>query len=174
MTAATIRRAGVGDAAALSLVGRATFLETFAGVLDGDGVLEHCEGPHSAETYARWLADGESRLWLAEAEQGGAPVGYAVLSTPDLPAPDPSPGDIELKRIYLLSRFHGGGLGSRLMEAAVDEARAMGRTRVLLGVYAQNAQAIGFYRARGFEQVGVRRFRVGRREYDDAVMARPL
>lgn len=173
MNAVAIRRADAGDAAALSLVGRATFLETFAGVLDGDGVLEHCEVPHSTATYARWLGDGESRLWLAEAALG-APVGYAVLSAPDLPAPDPGAGDVELKRIYLLSRFHGGGLGGRLLELAVDEARAMQRMRMLLGVYARNTRAISFYRGRGFAQVGVRRFRVGRREYDDAVMARPL
>ncbi|MBW3616641.1 MAG: GNAT family N-acetyltransferase [Proteobacteria bacterium] len=174
MTAATLRLAGAADAAALSLVGRATFLETFAGVLDGDGILEHCEAPHSAETYARWLGDGQSRLWLAEAAHGGAPIGYAVLSQPDLPAPDPTEGDLELKRIYLLSRFHGGGLGSRLMDMGIREARSMGRTRLLLGVYAQNDRAIGFYQRHGFSQVGVRRFRVGRREYDDAVMARAL
>jgi len=60
------------------------------------------------------------------------------------------------------------------MEIAAGEARAMGRTRLLLGVYADNAAAVGFYRARGFGQVGVRRFRVGGREYDDAVMARAL
>lgn len=174
MNAATIRPAGPRDASALSLVGRATFLETFAGVLDGDGVLEHCEGPHSAETYARWLNDGGSRLWLAEAARGGAAVGYAVLSTPNLPVQDPSPTDIELKRIYLLSRFHGGGLGSRLMETAIAEAAVMGRRRVLLGVYAHNVLAIGFYEKRGFLRVGARRFQVGRREYDDVVMARTL
>lgn len=143
-------------------------------MLDGDGVLEHCAGPHSAETYARWLADGASRLWIAEAAQGRAPVGYAVLSAPDIPISDPSPRDVEIKRIYLLSRFHGGGLGSRMMEVALEEARAMGRRRVLLGVYAQNARAIGFYERHGFEHVGRRRFRVGRREYDDTVMARVL
>lgn len=168
-----IRKAEPADAEALSLVGRATFLETFAGVLDGDGVLEHCAGPHSAETYAGWLADDLSRLWLVEAAKG-APVGYAVLSPPDVPVADPSADDVEIKRIYLLSRFHGGGLGSRLMKLAVDEAGSMGRRRVLLGVYAQNERAIDFYRKHGFEPVGVRRFQVGRREYDDLVMARRL
>jgi hypothetical protein len=34
------------------LSGRATFLETFAGISTGDGVLEHCRVAHAAETYA--------------------------------------------------------------------------------------------------------------------------
>ncbi|MDP8917205.1 MAG: GNAT family N-acetyltransferase [Pseudomonadota bacterium] len=143
-------------------------------MLDGDGLLEHCAGPHSAETYARWLADGASRVWIAEAARGRAPVGYAVLSGPDVPIADPSPDDAEIKRIYLLSRFHGGGLGSKMMQLALDEARAMRRRRVLLGVYAGNTRAIGFYERHGFVRAGERRFRVGRREYDDAVMARVL
>ena len=169
-----IRRAEPGDAEALSLVGRATFLETFAGVLDGDGVLGHCAGPHSAETYARWLGDGASRLWLVEAAQGRAPVGYLVLSAPDVPVDDPSPDDVEIKRIYLLSRFHGRGLGRRMLDMAVQEARAMGRRRLLLGTYAENDSAVGFYKRCGIALAGVRRFRVGPREYDDVVMARAL
>lgn len=174
MSAVTIRPAEPADAEALSLVGRATFLEAFAGILDGRGVLEHCRIAHAAETYARWLSDGDSRLWLAEAAHGGAPVGYAVLSAPSLPEPDPAPGDVELKRIYLLSRFHGGGSGGRMLDMAVEEARAMGRRRLLLGTYTENDRAIGFYQRCGFELAGVRRFQVGGREYDDVVMARPL
>jgi ribosomal protein S18 acetylase RimI-like enzyme len=169
-----IRRAEPADAEALSLIGRATFLETFAGVLDADGILEHCDRPHSASIYAQWLEDGVSRLWIVEAAQGRAPVGYPVLADPSMPVPDPSPTDVEIKRIYLLSRFHGGGLGTRLMEAALAEARAMGRRRALLGVYRLNEGAQGFYRRHGFNTVGARRFQVGQRFYDDVVMARSL
>jgi ribosomal protein S18 acetylase RimI-like enzyme len=140
-------------------------------VLDADGILEHCAGPHSAETYARWLADPDTRVWIVETEVGGAPVGYLVLSAPDVPVPDPRPDDVEIKRIYLLSRFHGGGLGARLMMGALEAARAAGKRRALLGVYARNDRAIGFYARHGFGQVGVRTFQVGRRLYDDVVLA---
>lgn len=97
-----------------------------------------------------------------------------MLSAPDVPVPDPAPDDVEIKRIYLLSRFHGGGLGTRMMALAIEAARAAEKRRLLLGVYARNAQAIGFYARHGFVQIGVRRFQVGRRLYDDAVMARAL
>ncbi|MFD1041416.1 hypothetical protein [Pseudoxanthomonas kaohsiungensis] len=47
----SIRRASPGDEAALSLVGQATFLETFAGVLDGAAIVGHCAGAHGAARY---------------------------------------------------------------------------------------------------------------------------
>ncbi|PKP98701.1 MAG: GNAT family N-acetyltransferase [Alphaproteobacteria bacterium HGW-Alphaproteobacteria-13] len=165
----TIREAGGDDAAALALVGAATFLESFAGVIDGDAIVGHCAAKHRAESYRALLADG-ARAWLAEAQPGGAPVGYALVGAPDLDAA--RDGDFELKRIYALSRFHGTGLGAALMACAV--AAAAGHRRLLLGVYARNHRAIAFYRKQGFADIGTRRFDVGGKIYDDLVLARPL
>ncbi len=165
-----IRSCGPADAPALALVGAATFLETFANVLDGADVVAHCQTRHSARFYADWLESGAS-AWLAETH-GGAPIGYAVLAEPDLPLPDLGPGDIELKRIYTLSRFHGAGLGGAFMAAALDAAIEAGRDRLLLGVYAGNERAIAFYRKQGFERIGERRFKVGAHSYDDVILAR--
>ncbi|MGJ7901868.1 N-acetyltransferase family protein [Lysobacter sp. 1R34A] len=169
--AARIRRAGADDAGALALVGAATFLETFAGILHGRDIVEHCRRQHAHAVYADWLGDASAALWLAETEQGAAPVGYAVLTPPKLPLPDLGEHDLELKRIYLLSRFHGGGVGRGLMRQAVAEARTRGARRLLLGVYAGNARALAFYARNGFEQVGERRFQVGGNTYGDAILA---
>jgi len=168
-----LREAGPGDAEALALAGSATFLETFAGVLPGTDIIAHCLREHSAERYRRWLGDAHSALWLVEAEQGGAPVGYAVLTRPDLPLAV-GETDVEVKRIYLLGRYHGGGAGAALMEAAVAKARRDGMERLLLGVYKGNARAIAFYAKQGFQLVGERTFRVGGSDYEDVVLARPL
>jgi len=165
----TIREAGEGDAAALALIGAATFLETFAGIIDGAAILGHCAAQHSAAAYRNYLASG-ARAWLAEAQPGGAPIGFALVAAPDLAAAEA--GDIELKRIYSLSRFHGTGLGAALMERAV--AAAEGHLRLLLGVYARNDRALAFYRKQGFADIGTRRFDVGGNLYDDRVLARPL
>jgi ribosomal protein S18 acetylase RimI-like enzyme len=90
------------------------------------------------------------------------------------PLPDLSADDIELKRIYLLSRFQGNGRGNRLMEGALNAARAMGKKRILLGVYAKNAKALAFYRKHGFAQVGTRTFQVGSSVFHDLVLGRAL
>lgn len=165
-----IRPAGPGDAAALAAVGQATFLETYAGIVDGADILSHGQGPHSAATYEAFLADPYYRLFLAVCDPGEAPVGYTVFCPPDLPVPT-GEGDVELKRIYVLHRFHGEKVGPRLLQAGLDWARGAGFRRMLLGAYGENHRAIAFYRRHGFEQVGTRVFRVGARHYDDVVLA---
>jgi ribosomal protein S18 acetylase RimI-like enzyme len=170
---ANIRTCGAGDAAALALVGQATFLETYAGNLPAADIFAHCEHEHAPARYAAWLGKPDYRMWIAEMAEGEAPVGYAMLSPPDLPVPL-GPDDVELKRIYLLHRFHGSGVGARLMDAAIDGARAAGARRLLLGVWGGNTRAMAFYGRQGFVQAGERKFRVGANDYDDLVLARTL
>lgn len=169
-----IRRAHAGDAGALALAGAATFLETFAGILHGRDIVEHCRAQHATEVYTAWLADPATTSWLVETDRGDAPVGYAVVAPAKLPLEDLSADDLELKRIYLLSRFHGGGVGRDLMRHAVAESRSRGARRLLLGVYAGNARALAFYARNGFRQVGERRFQVGGNTYGDAILALDL
>ena len=166
MTSWTLRRAGAGDAEALALVGAATFLETYAGEMPGTDIVAHCAARHAAALYADWLARGWP-TWLAEAPQG-APVGYAVLAEPDIPQREP--GDLELKRIYALSRLHGAGVGPALFDAAAGEARARRAPRLLLGAYARNHRALAFYRRCGFREIGARSFSVGATVFDDDVV----
>ena len=96
---AQIRRCIPEDDASLALVGQATFLETFAGILIGNDVVAHCAKAHSVSIYREWLQDPEYALWLVEIAPGNAPIGFMVVAPPDLPLPDTS-GDLELKRIY--------------------------------------------------------------------------
>ncbi len=167
----TVRPAAAADAGALALVGGATFLETFAGVLDGDAILAHVVREHTPEAYRRHLGS-DSVAWLAEVAPGGAPVGFALLAPADLPGAQPD--DLELKRIYTLARFHGTGVGQALMAQAVACAAERRSRRLLLGVYAGNERAQAFYRKHGFARIAERQFRVGDRLYDDIIFARPL
>ena len=168
-----VREAAAADVDRLALVGAATFLETFAGLLDGPAIVAHCREEHSEAAYRRYLEAGAA-AWLAETEEGSAPVGFALLASSSLPGTSPDGSDVELKRIYTLSRFHGTGVGGALMRLAVEEAVRRGARRLLLGVYAGNGRAVAFYRKQGFEPVARRRFQVGPRDYDDIVFARTL
>lgn len=168
-----IRSCGPGDAGALSLVGQATFLETYAEVLPRADILSHCAHEHGPSRYAAWLALPDHQLWIAELAETGVGVGYAVLCPPDLPV-SPRPGDLELRRIYLLSKYQGAGAGARLMATVITAAITCGAGRLLLGVYGDNRPAIEFYTRQGFTQAGVRKFVVGANTYDDLVLARTL
>ena len=60
------------------------------------------------------------------------------------------------------------------MAQALVDARAMGRRRVLLGVYARNDRARAFYEKQGFAKVGERQYRVGASLCDDVIYALSL
>jgi ribosomal protein S18 acetylase RimI-like enzyme len=160
----------VADAEALALIGAATFMATFAEVHTGAEIAAHCRNEHSAAAYARLVGAG-AEAWLVETATA-APVGYAVLAPADLPGQ--RDGDLELKRIYLLPGYHGGGAGADLMRMVVDRARERGAARLLLGVYSANGRALAYYRKHGFVRIGEHRFFVGATGYDDFVLALPL
>jgi diamine N-acetyltransferase len=169
-----VRAARAGDEAALSLLGGATFLESYAHLLPVTDILGHVARQHVAAVYERWLADAACRCWLAEYSPGRAPVGYAVVTPPELPLPDIGPGDLEIRRIYLLHRFQRCGLGRRLMDEVIAHGRAVAARRMLLGVYSRNEAALAFYRRQGFVQVGTRQFRVGANDYFDYILSLDL
>ena len=166
-----LRRATPADAAKLSLVGGASFLESFANDHPGDDLVEHVHEGHSVATYQGWLADPAYTLWIVE-EALGAPIGYAVLGPATLPGV--VEGDLELKRIYILHRWHGGGHGKALFAAVQDEAKRRGARRLILAVYTANTQAQAFYARQGMEVIGMTRFMVGSTGFDDLVMAKRL
>ena len=169
-----VRRATAADADLLALVGAATFLEAFIDEIPGRAIAAHCARHHAAQSYrGHFEADSRAAAWIAEHDTTAAPVGYALLTTPDATV-RPQPGDIELKRIYVFSRFHATGLAQRLMDAAIAHAGETGAPRLLLGTYGGNHRAIGFYRRNGFLQTGKRQFRVGAEVFDDIIMARTV
>ena len=169
----SLRLATIDDAAALAVVGAATFLESYAGVIDGRALVRHCAQRQTETLYAAALADPAQALWLAELGPGAAPVGYLHMSPPDLPV-QTRPDDLEIKRIYVLDRLQRSGLGARLLGACEVEARLRGARRILLGVYKQNAPALAFYERAGFSVCGERAFDVGGTLYQDWVMEKPL
>lgn len=169
-----VRAAQGSDAAALSLLGGATFLESYAHLLPVTDIIGHVGRQHAPAVYERWLADPACRCWLAEHLPGCAPVGYAVVTPPDLPLPDLGSSDLEIRRIYLLHRFHRAGLGRQLMDAVLAHGRNASARRMLLGVYSRNEAALAFYARLGFTQVGTRQFRVGANDYFDYILSLDL
>ena len=169
--APTIRQCTPADAPALGLVGATTFLETFAGVLDGQAVVAHCAQAHDPVRYIQLLGLG-CRIWIAEAEPDRCPVGYAVVGPSLLPIA--RPGELDVKRIYVLSRWHGSGVGEALMDQAVDYARSDHQERLIVGVYVGNTRAQAFYERWGFAKIGQRTFSVGPKQYEDYVYALTL
>ncbi|MEO0607090.1 MAG: GNAT family N-acetyltransferase [Pseudomonadota bacterium] len=166
-----IRPAIPGDEIALSVVGSATFLESYSETIPGADLISHCRDQHAPEIYKAYITSNDPKCgcWVAESTATKAPIGYAMTSAVEAPTQG-RPSDIELKRIYVFSKYHGTGTGRDLMTAALKHAREIGAERMLLGTYDQNHRAVAFYQRAGFEKVGERRFPVGNQIFNDIVM----
>lgn len=173
MNAPRLRRAGPADAARLSLIRGATFLEAYGSDHPGDALIAHIEAQHSAAWYRRMLADPACAAWVLEAGWG-AQAGYAVLTLPDL-ACETGARDVELKRLYLLGGWQSGGWGGLLLGLVETEAAARGAERLLLCVHSGNGGAPRFYRRHGFADVGVRQtFPMGGIGYEGRIFGKRL
>jgi ribosomal-protein-alanine N-acetyltransferase len=65
--------------------------------------------------------------------------------------------DADLQTIAVSPGAHGLGIGTRLLESLLDQARAAGCRQMMLEVRSDNAAAIAMYSRFGFEQISVRR-----------------
>jgi diamine N-acetyltransferase len=169
MTPVSWRKAGSDDAEALAYLGAATFLATFAFDHPGKPLIEHLKSEHSVAYYAEKLARADMAIVVGETPLG-APVGYAMIAPPEHPELQQE-GDIELKRIYLLPAWQGGGNGVALLNEALKMAGRREAKRVLLAVYESNSRAVAFYERAGFRHVGETVFMVGDVPFRDMVYA---
>jgi len=162
----TCRRCVPGDEEALALLGGATFLQTYATSADAADMLAYVAEEHTVHEYRHLLSDPHVKIWAAETDRGKSLIGYVVLVTGD--SEDSS--SCVIKRLYVLHRFHGCGLGKRLLGEAIQAAHADGFTTISLQVQDLNERAQGFYSSFGFKIVHEEPFHARSRQYMVSVM----
>jgi GNAT superfamily N-acetyltransferase len=162
-----------GDVVALPPVARRIFTDTFGHLFDPVAFEAFCDTAYGpGGSMATDLAD-RGMAWRV-AECAGAPIGYAKLRPWGGPAPEPSPGAMELQQIYVLAHWHGKGVAETLMGWAIERARERGAPQLYLTVFDHNERAKRFYARHGFAEVGHCEFRLGGQVYDDRVWCRQL
>jgi GNAT superfamily N-acetyltransferase len=170
MTETLIRRAELADADVLSTLGARTFRAAFEHLYPPSDLAEFLAEAYGRERTCGYLADPRSATWLVEA--GGEAVGYALAGPCILPHPEVTPACGELKRIYLLPEWQGGGRGSRLLATALEWLEAETSGDLWIGVWSQNAGAQRLYGRLGFEKVGGYKFKVGATLDDEFILRR--
>jgi ribosomal-protein-alanine N-acetyltransferase len=103
--------------------------------------------PWEAATFRTLLRRTGAELWVAE--RGQSVVGYYVLWCIQEQG--------ELANIAVTEPARGLGIGSRLLDHALETACRRGVESLYLEVRASNERAQSMYGSRGFEQIGTRR-----------------
>ena len=102
--------------------------------------------------FGPWVEEAQDRFFAADWEPAaveivacdGTPCGYLRV--------EDRAGDIHVREIVLRPDFQGRGIGSALLRAVIERARARG-VPVRLGTFHQN-RALDLYRRLGFRETG--------------------
>ncbi|MFF0813974.1 GNAT family N-acetyltransferase [Rhodococcus sp. NPDC003318] len=173
----TVRPATSADATELAAVAAVTFPLACPPSVTDDDVADFLGSVLSEDRFAEYVG-APDRTVIAAVDRGGI-VGYVmvvdgVVDDADVRAAVTALPAVEISKLYVLPGHHGEGVSHRLMDAAVNRARAGGAAGVWLGVNQENVRAQRFYTKQGFEKVGTKRFRVGGQLHHDFVMERRL
>lgn len=99
--------------------------------------------PWTADEFASLIA--RKGVFLITHQTNGFALGRALA------------GEAELLTMAVVPNAQGQGIGHRLMDDFIAQARALGAEDVFLEVATTNAPAIALYLAHGFEDRGVRK-----------------
>lgn len=81
-------------------------------------------------------------------------------------------GDAEIKRMFVVREARGSGLARRILAVLEEDARAAGRTRMVLETGTKQPEAIALYLSEGYEPAG--KFGLYRFEPESRCYAKPL
>lgn len=171
----TLRPATPADVPALSALGARTFVETF---VDGFGIpypqadlacfLDEAFGEASVR---KGVDDPNQGWWVAESDQGRI-EGFANIGPCALPHPDAAARNGELKRLYIGREAQGLGLGTALLDIALEAMAQRFEGPEWIGVWSGNDKAVRLYGHYGFQPVGEYKFPVGAWLDDEFILRR--
>ena len=154
-----IRTAGAADASLLSVLGIITFYEAYFEQDDPAGLAAYLLESFSPQQIFADLADPNTIFFIAY--RSGKAVGYARLLGNSTLECIQGENPIELKRIYLVERVWGNGVGEKLLNHCITEAKRLGHDTLWLGCWQENRRGQRFYEKQGFRKVGTLEFPYG-------------
>jgi ribosomal protein S18 acetylase RimI-like enzyme len=173
MSSIAILRADVSHAAAIASIGRKSFRDAFGHLFPNreelTEYLEHTYGPVKLANSLR----KENNMYLL-ARVKGQPVGFAKIKKQSLNQLIESPLQMELQKIYVLTKCQGMGIGSALMKEVKQIAKEINPGYIWLDAHMTNEKAIRFYEEKGFVKTGKHFFTIGRQVFGYYIMQLPV
>ena len=125
------------------MIARTTWPVAYAGIIPNEIQRRLLDRWYSADSLRGALVAPGSTFLLAK--RSGTVVGFAVRAT--------AAESVELTRIYVLPEKQRGGIGARLLDAALPEFAAENLRRLTVLVEHDNVSGRRFYEKMGFAEV---------------------
>jgi ribosomal protein S18 acetylase RimI-like enzyme len=155
-----LRPATLADAPALAQLGATTFIAAFGHLYRDEDLAAFLAQVHNPDAVAEEIAGDSCTHCLVEHE--GALIAYCKLRYPShYVSYSEAASPLELGQLYALPEHTGAGIGAKLMDWALGQARAGGHDGMLLSVYSENYGAQRFYQRYGFAKIADITFQVG-------------
>ncbi|MDO3409884.1 GNAT family N-acetyltransferase [Saccharibacillus sp. CPCC 101409] len=163
---------GLKDLHELREISIETFRDTFADRNSPENMREYLDKAFAARQLESELSEPHSQFFFILVDK--APAGLLKLNTGEAQSENMGEDALEIERIYIGRRFQKQGLGRYLMNKALETAAAERKTKIWLGVWEQNENALAFYRKMGFVQTGAHSFWMGDDEQTDLILTKTL
>jgi len=170
--AVTIVRVSLNDANTLLELSRKTFFDAFLSTNNPADMEAYASTAFTLPKFQFELINPNSAFYFALVDNEIA--GYIKLNYVDAQTELQDPDALEIERIYILEAYQGQQIGKLLIDFAIQTAIRKNLKFIWLGVWEHNTKAIGFYKSKGFKQLGSHQFMLGNDEQTDILMKKEL
>ncbi|GAM12165.1 GNAT family N-acetyltransferase [Mesobacillus selenatarsenatis] len=164
-----ITKCTLDDLLTLQEISYVTFDETFKEQNSPENMKAYLDKAFNLKQLKEELSNASSEFFFVYFNNKLA--GYLKLNINEAQSEDMGSEALEVERIYIKSDFQKHGLGRYMLNKAVEIAKFHTKTKIWLGVWEKNENAIAFYKRMGFVEVGSHSFYMGDEEQIDIIMA---
>jgi diamine N-acetyltransferase len=167
-----IKPCTIVDILVLQTISYETFNDTFKDQNSPENMNAYLEKAFNVKQLEKELSTIFSQFFFVYFNHEVA--GYLKVNTQDSQSENMGDDSLEIERIYIRTKFQKLGLGKYLINKAVEIAVEQKKTKIWLGVWERNENAIAFYKKLGFVQAGSHSFFMGDEEQIDFIMIKSL
>lgn len=167
-----LKRIKISDVLELQKISIETFNDTFGEYNSLEDLNEMFENNYNSEQLKSEINNQSTDFEFIYVD--GQIAGYLKINWGSAQSEDMGNSFLEVERIYIRKAFKRQGLGTKLMDYAIEKAKKLGKQYIWLGVWENNSNAIGFYQSKKFIPFSDYIFMVGEDKQRDILMKKKI
>lgn len=167
-----IIQCGMDDLETLQELSYKTYNDTFASMNTPENMKTYLDKAFDINKLRDELSNSSSMFYFLYVNEELA--GYLKLNECSAQTDIRDEASLEIERVYIAEKHQGKGLGTVLLDKAIDIAQKRAKSYIWLGVWERNDKALQFYKSKGFYRIGKHSFFMGDDEQTDFIMKKDV